>query len=130
LKERKPELRKRILKLYEIGLRTKEISQVSGIPTRTVRYYLSSACNKQGRTLKPSPSVMSRENSSGSAEGPNPLSLRLKANPLDQVWIERLNQAGASIEEISDILRLSGREIFKAIKNQKPEVNNSKRIKL
>jgi len=121
LKERKPELRKRILKLYEIGLRTKEISQVSGIPPRTVRYYLSSASGKQGRTIIPSSSVASRDDSSRSSEGFNPLSLRLKANPLDQVWIERLKQAGASIEEISDILRLSGREIFKAIKNQKPE---------
>jgi DNA-binding CsgD family transcriptional regulator len=123
LKERKPELRKRILKLYEIGLRTKEIAQVSGIATRTVRYYLSSTCGKQGRTIKPSPSVASGGDSSRSAEGLNPLSLRLKANPQDQVWIERLNQAGASIEQISDILRLSGREIFKAIRNQKPEAN-------
>ncbi|HWP91826.1 MAG TPA: helix-turn-helix domain-containing protein [Thermodesulfobacteriota bacterium] len=130
MKERKPELRKRILKLYEIGLKTKEISQVSGIPPRTVRYYLSTTHAKQGRSIMPSPSVVSHEDSSRSAEGPNPLSLRLKANPLDQVWIERLNQAGASIEEISDILRLSGREIFKAIRDQKPEANHSKRLKL
>ena len=127
MKERKPELRKRILKLYEIGLRTKEIAQVSGIAPRTVRYYLSSTCGKQGRTT---PSVASRGDSSRSSEAFNPLSLRLKANPLDQVWIERLSQAGASIEEISDILRLSGREIFKAIGNQKPEANNARRLKL
>ena len=130
MKERKPELRKRILKLYEIGLRTKEISQVSGIPPRTVRYYLSSSIGKQGHTIMPSPSVGSSEDSSKSSDGFNPLSLRLKANPLDQVWIERLDKAGASIEEISDILRLSGREIFKAIGNRKPEANNSKRLKL
>jgi hypothetical protein len=130
LKERKPELRRRILKLSEIGLRTKEISQVSGIPTRTVRYYLSTTCGKQGRTIIPSSSVASREDSSKSREAFNPLSLRLKANPLDQVWIEKLSHAGASIEEISDILRLSGREIFRAIRNQKPEANNSKRQKL
>jgi DNA-binding transcriptional MerR regulator len=100
LRERKPEIRKRILKLREIGLRAKNISQILGIPPRTVRYYLQNA-------------------------HPRKLSLRQRANLQDLIWIGRLSQAGASIEEISDILRLSGKVIFKVLMDQKPQGSTS-----
>ena len=92
MRERKQELRKRIQRLSEIGLRSKEISKILGIPSRTVRYYL------QG------------------AEFPR-LPLRTRVTPRDIIWIERLIASGATIEEISEILRLSGREVFKVIRD-------------
>jgi len=100
LRNRKPELRKRILKLHEIELRTKHIALLLGMSPRTVRYYLKDAHLRK-------------------------LSLRRKANLQDLIWIERLNQTGASIEEISDILRLSGRVIFKVLNDQKPQASTS-----
>ena len=94
MKRKKPELRKRILKLHEIELRTKHIALLLGMSPRTVRYYLKDT-------------------------HPRKLLLRRKANLQDLIWIERLSQVGASIEEISDILRLSGRVIFKVLMDQK-----------
>jgi len=102
MRERKQELRKRIQRLSEIGLRSKEISKILGIPSRTVRYYL------QG------------------AEFPR-LPLRTRVTPRDIIWIERLIASGATIEEISEILRLSGREVFKVIRDQ--ELANTQSLK-
>jgi DNA-binding CsgD family transcriptional regulator len=89
-REKRKEVRERINRLFEIGLRSKEISRILGIPPRTVRYYL------QG------------------AEFPR-LPLRTRITHRDIVWIEKLIASGATIEEISEILRLSGRVVFKAI---------------
>jgi hypothetical protein len=92
-KEKRKEIRERINRLFEIGLRSKEISKVLGIPSRTVRYYL------QGAEL-------------------HRLPLRVRVTHRDIVWIERLINSGATIEEISEILRLSGRAVFKVIRDQ------------
>ena len=92
MRERKQELREKIQKLSKIGLRSKEISKILGIPSRTVRYYL------QGAELPRLP-------------------LRTRVTHRDIVWIERLLTSGATIEEISEILRLSGREVFKVIRD-------------
>ena len=94
MKERKQERRKRIQRLFQIGFRSKEISQIIGISPRTVRYYL------QGKHTRKLP-------------------LRQKANLQDRAWIEKLGQFGASKEEISDILMLNGRVIFKCLKEEK-----------
>ena len=96
MKRKRPELRKRILKLHEIELTTKQIALLLGMSPRAIRYYLQDAHLRK-------------------------LSLRRKANLQDLIWIERLSQVGASIEEISDILRLSGRVIFKVLMDQKPQ---------
>ena len=101
MKERKPELRRRILKLHEIGLKSNQISIILGIASRTVRYYLASAAS-------------------------SPLQLRSKANSQDLIWIERLNSSGARIEEISDILRLSGRVIFNILKDHGLEMSDKR----
>ena len=105
MREKRPEIRKRILKLREIELRTKHIALLLGMSPRTVRYYLKDA-------------------------HPRKLSLRRKANLYDLYWINRLSQAGASIEEISDILRLSGKVIFKVLNDQKSQGSTSDQSEL
>lgn len=92
-REKRKEIRERINRLFKIGLRSKEISKILGIPSRTVRYYL------QGARLPRLP-------------------LRTRVTPRDIIWIERLLTSGATIEEISEILRLNGRKVFKVIRDQ------------
>jgi hypothetical protein len=92
-REKRKEIRERINRLFKIGLRSKEISKILGIPSRTVRYYL------QGARL-------------------HRLPLRTRVTNRDIVWIERLLTSGATIEEISEILRLNGRKVFKVIRDQ------------
>ncbi len=92
MREKSKTLR-RIQRLRELGLSSEEISAVLKVPSRTVRHYASKMRPVTVHTLRTS--LASRDITS----------------------IERLSECKATIEEISDILELSGKVIFRVLKH-------------